>query len=145
MVDGSAYGVVAFDPPKPWLVPCATCEGTGVTGERYGMNTTRCTLLVDVFCDACGGCGNGAEGHPGCPVGRDRTVHPAWLDGDDEESDEDDDAARAQCWSCQGRQWNPVQGFSGEGEDCRMVVLRVPCGCASARVEFLTEVPADAR
>lgn len=130
-------GIVQFARPKPWPTPCSSCGGEGVTGERYTMQTDRCMLLVDVFCDACGGCGNGDQGHAGCPTGRDRTVHPAWVDIDDEEDDETDEPT---CWSCQGRQWNPVQGFSGEDADCRMVVLRVPCGCASDRLEFLERV-----
>lgn len=118
--------------------PCQPCEGAGVTGERYEMPAGEHVLLVEVFCPACGGCGNGDPRHAGCK--------PEWHadSGDDEESgfpdgDDPDGSSSPACYSCgSGRGWNAVQGFRGEGSDVEMVLTRVPCGCSEGR---LVEVP----
>lgn len=141
MASSPQLRMVAFPDPPAHKRPCPDCRGAGVTGERYGMDLPngKGTLLVDVFCPTCGGCGNGDPKHRGCPRGRNRTIHPGLVDFYDDDDYEDDDQEK--CPSCQGREWNPVQGFSGEGEDCRMYVLRVPCGCTSDRVQVLRGIP----
>lgn len=123
------YGVVAYPRPPDSAKPCTTCSGAGVTGEQFEMPTDRVTLVVDVFCSACGGCGNGDPKHRTC--GRGRAVHPAWDDpGADDEFDPD------VCPSCGGRRWNPMQAFSAD----RLVTLRVPCGCTADQVQMLITV-----
>lgn len=121
--------------------PCAACGGRGVTGSRYEMQTgaaaelqaPEVVLLLEVFCVACGGCGNGDSEHAGCEA----AWHPD--PGDDEMFDLDelgdpDDVEQA-CFSCgSGRGWFPIQGFTGEGDNTVMYTLRGLCGCATDRL-----------
>lgn len=118
-------------------LPCPACQGSGVTGARYEMPSGPYVLVVDVICPACGGCGNGGFGHPGCK--------PEWhAGGDDDEDpwgpvDDGSDEDGPACYSCgSGRGWWPAQGFTGEGDDAVMHILRMPCGCSQGR---LVEVP----
>jgi hypothetical protein len=54
------YIYVPFAPPKNVTAPCEICEGTGITGELFGMEVDNGrTLLIDVFCPGCHGCGSG--------------------------------------------------------------------------------------
>lgn len=110
--------------------PCQPCEGTGITGERYEMPAGPHTLLAEVFCPSCGGCGNGDPEHAGC--------RPEWhAYPEDIYGAEvlDEDEYEQVCWSCgSGRGWNPVQGFIGEGDDMQMLITRVPCGCSEDRL-----------
>lgn len=120
----TTYAVVEFPPPVVAGPPCPDCDGAGVTGDRYEMATGGPVLLVDVFCPGCGGCGSADRDHLDC------TTPHAW--DDEPEADTDDEGA---CPSCQGREWNPVQGFPGfdPGTDDEPPVLRVPCGCTTGR------------
>ncbi len=123
--------------------PCPACGGRGVTGERYKMGVTGHVLLLEVFCPSCGGCGNGDPEHAGCKP----EWHPCPDDDglyecpDDNWNGPDDDPyAGDVCPSCgTGRGWYPVQGFTGEGDDAKMHVLRGLCGCSESRL-----VPAEA-
>lgn len=121
--------------PRTYPSPCPACTGTGVTGVKYEMTTSpENTLLVDVICPACGGCGNGDPDHSDCP----RDAH-AELDESDWDDDlvADDFGPAAACASCiTGRGWNDVQAFN----DTEVWTLRVPCGCSTAR---LVEVAAS--
>jgi hypothetical protein len=129
-------------PPVPDGAGCQACEGLGVTGQQYRMPTGQDrVLLLDVFCPTCGGCGS--ADHTGCSG-----IHPARLDEDPlgpwDEEDLDDDGLdeEARCPSCQGREWNPIQGFPPEGEqqgDGEVVVLRAPCGCTTPRARLTEE------
>jgi hypothetical protein len=134
------YAVLPLPARLPYPYPCAACNGAGVTGERYELppgSPGAPVLLVDVICPACGGCGNGDPAHAICP--RDAHAYPdeLWPEPDD---DDQADAASS-CPSCgSGRGWNPVQGFSDDAE--ALTVLRVPCGCATARL-VIADDPAE--
>lgn len=138
------YAYVPFGTPQhpEGIALCATCEGRGVTGEQYEMPTDGPTLLVDVFCPACHGCGNGDPEHVQCPPGV-HAVMELEEENDDEDQDTDEDMDGPKCPSCHGRQWNAVQAFpSDEGDDeddVAMVYLRVPCGCTADRAMEVTE------
>jgi hypothetical protein len=123
----TTYAVVAFPPPVVAGPACPDCGGLGVTGGRYETATDGPTLLVDVFCPTCGGCGS--AGHDDC------TVPHAWDDDFEPDIDDVDEDA---CPSCQGREWNAVQGFD-PGTDAEPLVLRVPCGCTEGRATTWTE------
>lgn len=113
--------------------PCPACQGSGVTGERYELPTGPYVLLVDVICPACGGCGNGNPAHAGCQP--EQHAYP-------DEDDNGESGGEPTCWSCgSARGWYPVQGFTGEGDNTRMYLLRMPCGCSETR---LIEAPAGA-
>lgn len=135
--------------PAPQLgeaQPCAVCDGAGITGERYTMQTGERGLAVDVFCPACGGCGR-AE-HEGCDGAEHGILVENELDddfdddfdlfedGEDPDDDQDDEPA---CPSCDGRTWFPVQGFTPPGENGAVLVLRVPCGCMEGRAEQIDQ------
>lgn len=48
------------DPILEGAPACYACDGKGKTGEMFGqVTTTGVTLVVDVFCPGCGGCGRG--------------------------------------------------------------------------------------
>jgi hypothetical protein len=112
--------------------PCPACQGSGLTGERYTMPAGDYVLVIDVLCLACGGCGKGDPDHADCEAG--------WHADPDDEHDEPGEPA---CWSCgSGRGWYPVQGFTGEGDDMKMRVLRMPCGCSESRLVPADPVPA---
>jgi ribosomal protein S27AE len=118
--------------------PCRACRGLGVTGQRYEMQTdSDVVLLLEVFCPACGGCGNGDPEHGGCKA----TWHAEPDDGDafdyDDLDDEDfDDADGPPCPSCgSGRGWFPIQGF----DDAEVYTLRGLCGCSTPRLVEVTE------
>jgi len=124
----TTYAIVEFPPPTVVGSPCPDCKGSGVTGDQYEMQHTTPVLLVDVFCPTCLGCGSanhdaGCEGH-------------AWDDIDRDDDELDDEA----CPSCKGREWNAVQGFPGYDvpADAGPVMLRVPCGCTTARARVWT-------
>lgn len=121
----ATYATVDFPAPPVSETSCGRCGGVGVTGERYEMVTDGPTLLVDVFCPECGGCGNGDPTHAAC----DPSLH-AW---DDEDWDDLDDEGPDRCPSCDGRGWNAVEGFN----DQETVTVRVPCGCMTDRVRHL--------
>lgn len=109
--------------------PCPACVGLGVTGERYEMPGTTPTLLVDVICPGCTGCGNGDPEHRDCQP----EAH-AYPDDDGYDVDNYDDEDQDQeppCPSCGGRRWNAVQGFNTTDLEGDMIVLKVPCGCAT--------------
>jgi hypothetical protein len=107
---------------------CPACQGRKITGDRYTFPSDGATTLVlDVLCAACDGCGR--AGHTGC-VPRD---HGEWRPGDvdvdehlvdPDDLDEDNDVRV--CFSCHGRTWWAVQGFTA-GE---VYTMRMPCGCA---------------
>lgn len=122
--------------------PCPACQGSGVTGVRYDMPSGPYVLVVDVICPSCGGCGNGGFGHPGCQPGwhaGDGDDADPWNGvGDDDEDPGDEDGPA--CFSCgSGRGWWPVQGFTGEGDDAQMHILRMPCGCSQDRLVEATD------
>lgn len=128
--------------------PCPACQGHGVTGTRYEMPVSAVTdlqaldvvLLLEVFCAACGGCGNGDPDHAGCQP----DWHPAAgdddgfdLDGlaDDHDDDVDPGDGEPACFSCgSGRGWYPIQGFTGEDDTAEMYTLRGLCGCSTGRL-----------
>jgi hypothetical protein len=122
----ATYATVDFPAPPASDTPCGRCGGKGVTGERYEMTTDGPTLLVDVFCPDCGGCGNGDPEHRSCTP----ALH-AW--GDDDGWDEDEDPDVERCRSCDDRGWNAVDGFN----DDEVVTVRVPCGCQTDRIRLL--------
>ncbi len=142
-MEGSEVGMTGLMLPlehHDHATPCPACRGRGVTGERYEMAVTGHVLLLEVFCPACGGCGNGDPDHTGC--------EPRWHPYPDDDSrysvpdylDDPGDEARGACLSCvQDRGWWPAQGFNGEGADTEMHTLRCPCGCSESRL-----VPAKA-
>lgn len=121
--------------------PCPACHGHGVTGRRYEMPTGAAAdlqapdvvLLLEVFCPACGGCGNGDPEHAGCEA----AWHPDPGDDDQFDDDDPDDDlgdGESACWSCgSGRGWFPIQGFT-EGPDTEMYTLRGICSCATDRL-----------
>jgi hypothetical protein len=117
-------------------VKCGTCGGTGVTGDRYDMEAGEHTLTLEVICPQCGGCGNGDPGHRDCIA--DWHAYPEdvlGIDGLEPLMDVDE----MPCPSCQsGRGWYPVQGFTGEGDDAEIHILRTLCGCSTDRL-----VPAE--
>jgi hypothetical protein len=151
----AGYAVLPLEEHPPYPQPCSGCDGDGVTGVRYEFPTdTGPVLLCEVICPDCGGCGNGDPAHIACPPGAhaypgefpgddsDAAAFEAWraAHGDDAVPYDDDDGVP--CFSCgSGRGWVTVQGFSGEGEDCQMVLLRVPCGCSTDRLEVSAEAP----
>jgi hypothetical protein len=159
-MNADGYAVLPLAELPAYPDPCSGCDGDGVTGVRYEFPTdTGPVLLCEVICPDCGGCGNGDPAHIGCPPDAhaypgefpgdpgDDAAYRRWSEARDAEIDrdngdldeEDDDAA---CFSCgSGRGWVTVQGFYGEGEDCQMVLLRVPCGCSTDRLEVTAEVP----
>lgn len=127
------YGYVPYPAPPSRTVPCAACEGAGVTGELYARpvdapDAPIRALLVDTFCPACQGCGSSGE-HAECGPG-----DHAHDETDEDEVDED---AGPVCLSCQGRGWWPLQGHdeAGDGDGTVEVLLRMPCGCTEDRVE----------
>jgi hypothetical protein len=138
---GPGYAVLQVTVPAR-AVPCGSCGGLGVTGDRFEMRGDHGPILVcDVICKACGGCGNGGD-HQDCAA----DMH-AWPgDPDDGYADElaalDDECdGRDRCPSCvTGRGWNAVQGYTTHaptiegGATAEDVTLRVPCGCAEARL-----------
>jgi hypothetical protein len=138
----TTYVTVEFPPPTVVGPACQACEGRGVTGEQYQMPTGEGrVLLVDVFCPSCGGCGSAehvfcAGLHAGLDAGA-----SIWFDYDYDLDDEEPEDA---CPSCQGREWNAVQGFGDftfdeqDGEDVptSVKVLRVPCGCTTDRARM---------
>lgn len=162
------YIYIPFDPPAPTAVPCPTCQGYGITGDRYGMEVDAGTLLIDVFCPSCMGCGNGDPEHHDCEPRAHADYDPGaeYADyGDD--GAYDDDEQPSTCPSCQGRGWNAVQSFvsldnttdwgqdapttmtgaqeketvPGSPYDEKVVYTRQPCGCTEARAQFLAELP----
>ena len=124
----TTYATVAFPPPTVAGAPCPACQGSGVTGDRYQIKTDGPVLLVEVFCPGCGGCGSADRDHLDCAGPH------AWDDAPNKEPDGDP------CPSCQGREWNAVQGFPGvdPDTDADPVTLRVPCGCTTARAQTWT-------
>jgi hypothetical protein len=119
--------------------PCPACQGRGVTGLRYEMPTGAAAdlqapdvvLLLEVFCPACGGCGNGDPEHAGCKAAWHPDPDDDYLDGLE---GEDEDAGPS-CYSCgSGRGWYPIQGFTGEGDAAEMYTLRGLCGCSTGRL-----------
>jgi hypothetical protein len=122
--------------------PCRACGGAGVTGDRYTMPVTPPkVLLFEVICPDCGGCGNGDPAHAGCQP--DWHAYPGDQDDllDDLLDDEDLDGLGERCPSCgTGRGWYPIQGFTGEGDDVEMHVLRGLCGCSEPRLVRVPEV-----
>lgn len=134
------YVVVDFPQPTVTGPACQACEGLGVTGEHYQMETSEGrVLLVDVFCPECGGCGS--ANHNPCNGTHDASTEEFWsVDEDDDEPDDD------ACPSCQGREWNAIQGFGdfafdeedGEEVPTSLKVLRVPCGCTTGRARAWT-------
>ncbi|MEV0968488.1 hypothetical protein [Microtetraspora glauca] len=124
----TTYAYVPFPAPTP-ADPCDTCGGQGVTGDRYEMPTdTGQRLLVEVFCPACKGCGNGS--HEQCKHG----AHA------DDEFELGDVVAEDACPSCDGRGWTPVPGWSASDPGAVAVVLmRVPCGCTEGRAQLVDD------
>jgi hypothetical protein len=116
--------------------PCSVCEGAGITGERYTMQVGERGLAVDVFCPACGGCGRAA--HEGCRedehgIGVDDEPDDVFGHLDQDDSEEGQEDGEPACWSCHGRTWFPVQGFTEPGENSVVLVLKMPCGCVENR------------
>lgn len=118
--------------------PCPSCLGRGVTGDQVKMPVgSGNTLLMELICAQCGGCGNGDIAHAGC--------QPNWhaypedyTEGDIEIVPLDEQA----CYSCgTGRGWYPVQGFTGEGENTEMHVVRQLCGCSESRLAEVSGGP----
>jgi hypothetical protein len=124
----TTHATVDFPPPTVTGAPCPACRGAGVTGGRYELHADGPVLLVEVVCPGCGGCGSADGDGRGCAGPH------AWDDAPDTEPDGDP------CPSCQGREWDPVQGFAGvdPGGDADPVTLRVPCGCTTARAWLWT-------
>lgn len=139
--------------------PCPACQGRGVTGARYEMPTgaaadlqaPKMVLLLEVFCPACGGCGNGDPEHAGCKAAWHPDPDDAGLFGEgdpdnvglgedddfdlDGLADDHDDDCGPACYSCaSGRGWYPIQGFTGEGDSTEMYTLRGLCGCSTDRL-----------
>jgi hypothetical protein len=129
----TTYAYVEFLPPTVTGPACQACEGRGVTGEQYHLPTGKDrVLVVDVFCPACGGRGN--ADHQDCGG-----AHVGAVDDWTAISEPfDDDFQEDRCPSCQGREWNPVQGFDTDDPDADVRVLRVPCGCTTARARTWT-------
>jgi hypothetical protein len=147
------YAVLPIPPHAPYPQTCATCGGRGVTGDRFEMPTTETTptLLVDVICPDCLGCGNGDPDHAACPA--DAHAYPEEYAGPECECNggppcdcpdcdhldcvyRDDEEAQS-CPSCgSGRGWNAVHGVgtSEDGEPEGLAILRVPCGCSESRL-----------
>jgi hypothetical protein len=138
---GEVYGVVPFPRPGPYERPCGTCGGAGVTGDQYEVAGPAVTLLADLMCPACGGCGNGDPEHRDCPPALHASADDLLDFGLDELDDYDDDQADP-CPSCQDRQWNAVMSFpeneAGEPEATEVAYVRVPCGCAEDRVVLVS-------
>jgi hypothetical protein len=124
----TTYAYVEFPPPTVPGAPCPACQGAGITGDRYQLHTDGPVLLVEVVCPGCAGCGSADRDHLDCAGPH------AWDDEPDTAPDGDP------CPSCQGREWNPLQGFPGvdAGADADPVMLRVPCGCTTARARVWT-------
>jgi hypothetical protein len=61
-------------------------------------------------------------------------IHAAITRPEDEFFDTFDSDRPAACPSCQGREWNAVTEFEGEGDDTELTILRVPCGCTTGRI-----------
>jgi hypothetical protein len=134
MTDTQLYAVLPVPEHVPYPQPCRGCGGRGITGDRYEMPTDNGpTLLLEVICPQCGGCGNGDPEHADCPA--DAHADPDEYRGSDDDWDEDDSGPR--CYSCgSGRGWNAVQGIgtSDDGDPDSLALLRVPCGCSQDRL-----------
>lgn len=135
----SQVAVVSFPPPTLPGRACSTCEGVGVTGERYRMQLSpdEQPLLVDVFCPRCGGCGRAEHDDETCTA----REH---AEDDDSGYDDEDDLDDVRCWSCRDRGWWSATGWpvdadrSAVGDE--VVTLRMPCGCTSGRVELIPDL-----
>lgn len=149
----TTYAVLPLPPAPAYPIPCPACSGRGVTGDRYEVPTTEtgAVLLVDVICPECGGCGNGAAEHWQCPPDAhadpdDKRVPVCECNGGPRCDCPDcghpdcvyrgDDQACPSCGS--GRGWYPARvtgiGTSDAGNPEGLAVLRMPCGCAEARM-----------
>lgn len=131
--------------PLPPVLPgqeCETCDGSGITGELYGMDAAGGrTLLIDVFCPDCDGCGS--ANHRACVP----QMHASYSADEDgpwsaaypEEDHELNDRA-VLCGSCQDRGWNATEGFPSEIPDDDQIsglYIRMPCGCTEHRARRL--------
>jgi hypothetical protein len=115
--------------PDPYRGPgtCEPCEGAGFTGARYRMPAGDKTLIVDVFCPACLGCGQ--AGHVSCV----EQQHHDWRDRP--AAGPRERLARLSCPFCGGPGWWVMTAFpSGDDPGGDVVFIRVPCGCAEARM-----------
>jgi hypothetical protein len=128
------YRLAVFPrPPRP-DDPCRRCRGVGVEpGLLYESVTGEdgVTLLVQVFCEVCEGCGSADAFHTDCRPADHGTVELSDLDGA-EDPDDLDEEQDPPCFSCGGRRWWAVQGFPPEGEAGGVVYVRMPCGCSES-------------
>lgn len=122
----TTYVRVLYPAPAPTSSPCADCDGQGITGDHYTMPAADGTAhLIDVFCGTCKGCGSAT--HDECKLG----VH---------HDDELEDLAElADCVSCDGREWIPVDGWNASAPDADLTIMRIPCGCTGARAELVDD------
>ena len=113
--------------PLEHAMPCGNCGGLGVTGDCYEQPGELLTLVVDVICPDCAGCGNADPGHLGCPPDAHAELDEDWG----EHEDDGEPGYESPCPSCiSGRGWNAVQAFGAD----EAVTLRVPCGCSESRL-----------
>lgn len=122
--------------------PCGDCEGSGLDGATFAQQSDgdMPPLLVEVVCSTCLGCGRAEHDEEnGCGI-----LH---AEGDEDLVDDFDDwdMPEGTCYSCAGREFNYVQGFTkdDQGEPVEVVYVRTPCGCTADRMRVITGDPVE--
>ncbi|HEY3035201.1 MAG TPA: hypothetical protein VGJ54_11165 [Streptosporangiaceae bacterium] len=136
--------VMHYPPPEVTGDRCQLCEGLGVTGQQYQMQTgLGRVLLVDVFCPKCGGCGSADPEHRSCKPEAHADPEELGLAAELDDWYDEVFAWPDCCPSCLGRTWIAILGFDGaaqEGrDDGKVLNLRVPCGCTSGQLQEVTD------
>ena len=119
--------------------PCPACAGTGATGERVALpdtdgphkmlaHPTGATLLMDVICPLCAGCGSAL--HATCHPSAHAQAPPL---ADDLPDEPDGPLDVGPCYCDSGCGWWPMHAFP-VGEVPTVLNLRAPCICSGRLV-----------
>lgn len=128
--------------PEPYRGPdpCPGCAGQKISGEQVTLTPGRRTLLIDVLCSLCHGCGSSQ--HLNCrPADHgnfDPDNSPDNSPDDDPDDDPDNSLEAKPC--CGGRGWFPATAWSTRNPNLA-VTLRVPCGCSEKLLLPVEEDP----
>ena len=128
--------------------PCDACEGSGLSGLNWAMESdgVRPPLLVEGVCSSCLGCGRAEHDYEnGCGWPHADSDSEYADDSDPDGPNDWDEEPELLCRSCHGRRFNYTQGFAldDDGEPAEVVYTRAPCGCTAGQVRIITGDPVE--